>query len=165
MTVVLKANVLVEKSCQIFPVDTFSSTSIKPSVSTAMFLPFLRASLVRTLYASFFLPLLSNQRGDSGMKLKKGPKGYCRVCLYKSTLSLNFVKFHLVYMSSQDIKTLLGGLLFLLYIWFDSLPPSQHFSTMSGQVFICSTSTKQRIKCRAQGHNAVPPVRHDPATP
>ena len=65
-------------------------------------------------------------------------------------------------MSSQDIKTLLGGLLFLLYIWFDSLRPSQHFLS---QVFIGSTSTKQRTKYPAQGHNAVPLVRLKPATP
>ena len=30
---------------------------------------------------------------------------------------------------------------------------------MSGQVFLGLTSTKQRIKCLAHGHNAVPPVR------
>ena len=32
-------------------------------------------------------------------------------------------------------------------------------SFMSGQVFLGLTSTKQRIMCLAQGHNAVPPVR------
>ena len=36
---------------------------------------------------------------------------------------------------------------------------------MSGQVFLGWTNTKQRIKCLAQGHNAAPPVRLEPATP
>ena len=36
---------------------------------------------------------------------------------------------------------------------------------MSGWVFLGSTGTNQRIKCLAQAHNAVPPVRLEPATP
>ena len=36
---------------------------------------------------------------------------------------------------------------------------------MFGQVFLGWTSTKQRIKCLVQGHNAVPPVRLKPTTP
>ena len=36
---------------------------------------------------------------------------------------------------------------------------------MSGGVFPCKTSTKQRIKCFAQGLNAVPPVGLEPTTP
>ena len=43
--------------------------------------------------------------------------------------------------------------------------PVNNFSVMSGQVFLALTSTKQRIKCLAQGHNAVPPVRLEPTTP
>ena len=39
------------------------------------------------------------------------------------------------------------------------------FSVMSGRVFPGQTSTKQRKKCLAQGHNAVPPVELEPATP
>ena len=41
---------------------------------------------------------------------------------------------------------------------FDSLRPSNNFSVMSRRVFLGWTSTKQRIKCLAQGHNAVPLV-------
>ena len=47
---------------------------------------------------------------------------------------------------------------FILYI------PVNHFSVMSGLVFLGLTSTKQRIKCLAQGYNAVAPVRLEPAT-
>ena len=36
---------------------------------------------------------------------------------------------------------------------------------MSGWIFLGLTSTKQRIKCLAQGHNAVSLVRLKPATP
>ena len=43
--------------------------------------------------------------------------------------------------------------------------PVNIFSVMSGWVFLGLTSTKQRIKCLAQGHNAVPPVRLEPAAP
>ena len=39
------------------------------------------------------------------------------------------------------------------------------FSVMSGQVFLGWTSTKQRIKCLAQWHNAVPLVRLELPTP
>ena len=39
------------------------------------------------------------------------------------------------------------------------------FSVMLGWVFPSWTSTKQRIKCLAQGNNSVPPVRLKPATP
>ena len=43
--------------------------------------------------------------------------------------------------------------------------PVNTFSVMSGQVFLGLTSTKQRIKCLAQGHKAVPTVRLKPTTP
>ena len=43
--------------------------------------------------------------------------------------------------------------------------PVNIFSAMSGLVFLGWTSTKQRIKCLAQGHDAVPLVRLRPATP
>ena len=36
---------------------------------------------------------------------------------------------------------------------------------MSGWVFLGLTSTKQRIKCLAQGHNPVSPMRLEPTTP
>ena len=51
----------------------------------------------------------------------------------------------------------------LFVVWFDN--PSQQFSVMSGRVFLGLTSTKQRIKCLAQGYNAVAPVRLKPTTP
>ena len=35
---------------------------------------------------------------------------------------------------------------------------------MSGKVFLGLTSTMQRIKCLAQGHITVPPMRPEPAT-
>ena len=50
----------------------------------------------------------------------------------------------------------------LWFVWFDALLLSQHFSAMPGQVLLYWTSAKQRIKCLAQGHNAVPPVRLEP---
>ena len=42
----------------------------------------------------------------------------------------------------------------LLFVWFDYVLVNK-FSVMSGQVFLGWTSTKQRIKCLAQGHNTV----------
>ena len=42
--------------------------------------------------------------------------------------------------------------------------PANIFSVMSGWVFLGLTSTKQRTKCLAQGHNAVPPVSLQSAT-
>ena len=53
---------------------------------------------------------------------------------------------------------------------FDPLHPSQQFSVISGRVYLpgwvyLETSTKQKIKCFAQGHIAVPPVRFQPPTP
>ena len=38
------------------------------------------------------------------------------------------------------------------------------FSVMSGWVFLGLTSTKQRIKCLAQGHNTGPLVRQETTT-
>ena len=70
ITIVLSDNVLVENNCHIFPVEGVSSASNKCSESTARLLWFLFANLVSILFASFFLPLLSSQRGDSGIKLK-----------------------------------------------------------------------------------------------
>ena len=43
--------------------------------------------------------------------------------------------------------------------------PISIFSVMLGRVFLGWTRTKQKIKCLAQGHNAVPLVRLEPATP
>ena len=63
-------------------------------------------------------------------------------------------------MDDQKINAQLSMFLFdfLLYI------PVTYFSAMSGLVFLGLTSTKQRIKCLAQGDNTVAPVRLDPAT-
>ena len=38
-----------------------------------------------------------------------------------------------------------------MFIWFDSLRHSQDFPVMSGRVFQGRTSSKQKIKCLAQG--------------
>ena len=43
--------------------------------------------------------------------------------------------------------------------------PVNNFSVMWERVIPGLTSTKQGIKCLAQGHNAVPLVRLKPATP
>ena len=43
--------------------------------------------------------------------------------------------------------------------------PVKSFPVMSGQVFLGLTSTKQRIKCLAQEHHTVAPMRLLPATP
>ena len=42
------------------------------------------------------------------------------------------------------------------------VPVNNLNSVMSEQVFLGLTSTKQRIKCLAQGHNAVPQVKREP---
>ena len=42
--------------------------------------------------------------------------------------------------------------------------PANNFSVMSGCVFLDLTSSKQGLMCLAQGHNAVMPVRLQPAT-
>ena len=41
------------------------------------------------------------------------------------------------------------------YVYFDSIHPSQQSLVMWGRVFLVWTSTKQRIRCLAQGNNAV----------
>ena len=45
--------------------------------------------------------------------------------------------------------------------------PVNIFSIMLGRVFLGGTSTKQKIKCLAQGHNTVTPLEviHELATP
>ena len=48
---------------------------------------------------------------------------------------------------------------------FDSLHPSQQFFSYVGTGLPGLTSTMQGLMCLAQGHNAVTPVRHEPATP
>ena len=55
----------------------------------------------------------------------------------------------------------------LFVCWFDMIlyVPVNKFSVMSGQFFLGLTSTKQGLMCLAQGHNAVPPVRLELATP
>ena len=40
--------------------------------------------------------------------------------------------------------------------------PVTNLSVMSGQVFLCGTSTKLGLMCLAQGHYAVMPVRLEP---
>ena len=55
-----------------------------------------------------------------------------------------------------------GSVLFFFILY---LPVNKLFSYL-GWVFLASTSTKQGIKCLAQGHNTVPPpVRLQPASP
>ena len=44
------------------------------------------------------------------------------------------------------------------------VPVNNLNSVMSGWVFLGLTSTKQRIKCLAQGHKAVPQVKRGPET-
>ena len=51
-----------------------------------------------------------------------------------------------------------------MFVWFDSLRPSQYVSIMSEQVFLGSTSTRQWLMCLAEGHNAVPLLRLEPTT-
>ena len=41
--------------------------------------------------------------------------------------------------------------------------PVNNLSVTSGQVFLGSTSAKQGLMCLTQGHNAVTPVRLEPA--
>ena len=44
-----------------------------------------------------------------------------------------------------------------LFVWFDSLSPSHIIFSHVGTVFLGQTSTKQWIKCLAQGHHTVTP--------
>ena len=64
----------------------------------------------------------------------------------------------------NTVAEFLGADLFGLILYVKLLP-SQHFFVMSSWVFLGLTSTEQRIKCLAQGHNAVPLVRLKPTTP
>ena len=59
----------------------------------------------------------------------------------------------------------LASSLYALFVWFDSLHPSQQSFIYVGQVFLGWTSTKQGLMCLAQGHNKVTPVRLKPAAP
>ena len=43
--------------------------------------------------------------------------------------------------------------------------PVNNLSVISGRVFLCLISIKQGLMCPAQGHNAVTPVRLEPAAP
>ena len=56
-----------------------------------------------------------------------------------------------------------NGMLLLLFVCFDSLCPINNLSVIKGQVFLGGTSTKLELMCLAQGHNAVTPVRLEPA--
>ena len=63
-------------------------------------------------------------------------------------------------LSHQCIGQLYTCLLdWILYV------PVNNFSVMSEQVFLGWTRTKQGFMCLVQGHNAVTPVRLEPATP
>ena len=44
---------------------------------------------------------------------------------------------------------------FVLFVWFESLCLSQQFFSHAGTGFPGLNSTKQQIKCLAQGHNTV----------
>ena len=50
-------------------------------------------------------------------------------------------------------------------IWFDFLRPINNLSVIKGRVFLGWTVTKLGLMCLAQGHNAVTPVRLEPAAP
>ena len=52
-----------------------------------------------------------------------------------------------------------------LFVWFDSLRPINNLSVIKGRVFLGWTSTKLRLMCLAQGHNAVMPMRLNSAAP
>ena len=47
------------------------------------------------------------------------------------------------------------------HVLFDALHPSQQFSSQVGHFLSC-ISTKQPIKCLAQGHNNLPDIRVEP---
>ena len=52
---------------------------------------------------------------------------------------------------------------FLVGVWFSVIMDNIFLDTLG--CFLVCTSAKKRIKCLAQGHNTVPPVRLEPATP
>ena len=54
---------------------------------------------------------------------------------------------------------------FIFLVWFDPFRPSPTLFRHVGTGLSGLTSTKQRVKCLAQGHNAVPPVRLETTTP
>ena len=58
-------------------------------------------------------------------------------------------------------------MLIFLFVCFDWILYNSvnSISVISGQVFMGLTSTKQRINCLAQGHNAVALVRIEHVTP
>ena len=59
------------------------------------------------------------------------------------------------------ISTISRGFLFVFLILY---VPGNNFSVMLGQVFLGWTCTNRRIKCLAQGHDAVPPIQLEPTT-
>ena len=52
-----------------------------------------------------------------------------------------------------------------MFDWFNSLRPINNLSVMEGRVFLGWTSSKLGLMCLTQGHNAVTPVRLEPAAP
>ena len=66
---------------------------------------------------------------------------------------------------TRGLKTLVWAFIFVCLFDLILYVPVNIFSAMSERVLLGWTSTKQRIKCLAQGHNTVPPVRLEPATP
>ena len=81
---------------------------------------------------------------------------------WESSVFLESVSFYQCFQNVTDS----------VFVWFVSLGPNQHFFShvgtflvMLGQVFLGWTSTYQRVKCLAQGYNAVPLIRLEPVTP
>ena len=56
-------------------------------------------------------------------------------------------------------------LFFVFYVWFDSLRPSQHFSSLVRSGLPGFNQYLTEDKFLAQGHNTVPLVRLEPTTP
>ena len=52
-----------------------------------------------------------------------------------------------------------------LFVWFDSLHPINNLSDINGRVYLGLTSAKLGLMCLAEEHNAVTPVRLEPAAP
>ena len=89
-------------------------------------------------------------------------------CWYNTFFSMGNIVYRLGVLNCIDYSgwfLVLGLFRVVLFVWFDSLRPINNLSVIKGRVFLGWTSTKLGLMCLAQGHNAVTPVRLEPAAP
>ena len=86
---------------------------------------------------------------------------------YKKENTVQFLYNTPHYNTDLDIgQSCCGSQIFLSFCLFDLIlyVSVNNLSVMSGQVFLCLTSTKLWLMCLAQGHKAVTPKRVKPVT-